>query len=64
MTLILLLTVKYWSVKYKHATIKDKMTDSSIIASVGTTGGSYDNALAETINGAYKSDLKDGIMII
>ncbi|CAM3490510.1 hypothetical protein [Psychrobacter glaciei] len=40
------------------------MTDSSIIASVGTTGGSYDNALAETVNGAYRSDLKDGIMIL
>ncbi|WP_266097127.1 hypothetical protein [Psychrobacter sp. K31L] len=40
------------------------MTHSSIIASVGTTGGSYDNALAETVNGAYRSDLKDGIMII
>lgn len=40
------------------------MTDSSIIASVRTTGDSYDNALAETVNGPYKSDLKDGIMIL
>ena len=31
------------------------MTDSGVIASVGTTGDSYDNALAETINGLYKS---------
>ena len=33
------------------------MADSSIIASVGTTGDSYDNALAETVNGLYKSEV-------
>jgi len=33
------------------------MTDSGIIASVGTTGDSYDNALAETVNGLYKSEV-------
>jgi transposase InsO family protein len=27
------------------------------MASVGTTGDSYDNALAETINGLYKTEL-------
>ena len=35
------------------------MTDSGIIASVGTTGDSYDNALAETVNGLYKSEVID-----
>lgn len=33
------------------------MSDSGIIASVGTTGDSYDNALAETVNGLYKSEV-------
>ena len=33
------------------------MTDSGVIASVGTTGDSYDNGLAETVNGLYKSDV-------
>ena len=33
------------------------MTDSDVIASVGTTGDSYDNALAETVNGLYKSEV-------
>ena len=33
------------------------MTKSNIIASVGTTGDSYDNALAETVNGIYKSEV-------
>ena len=37
----------------------DKMTDSGVIASVGTTGDSYDNALAETVNGLYKSEVID-----
>lgn len=44
--------VQYLSIRYT-----DKMTDSGIIASVGTTGDSYDNALAETINGLYKSEV-------
>ena len=33
------------------------MTDSCIIASVGVNGGSYDNALAETVNRLYKSEV-------
>ncbi|WP_201531566.1 MULTISPECIES: IS3 family transposase [unclassified Psychrobacter] len=44
--------VQYLSIRYT-----DKMTDSSVIASVGTTGDSYDNALAETVNGLYKSEV-------
>ena len=35
------------------------MTDSGVIASVGTTGDSYDNALAETVNGLYKTEVID-----
>ena len=46
--------VQYLSIRYT-----DKMKDSSIIASVGTTGDSYDNALAETVNGLYKSEVID-----
>nr|QJS05869.1 transposase, IS51 group of IS3 family [Psychrobacter sp.] len=44
--------VQYLSIRYT-----DKMSDSGIIASVGTTGDSYDNALAETVNGLYKSEV-------
>ena len=44
--------VQYLSIRYT-----DKMTDSDVIASVGTTGDSYDNALAETVNGLYKSEV-------
>ncbi|MGP5069711.1 MULTISPECIES: IS3 family transposase [Psychrobacter] len=44
--------VQYLSIRYT-----DKMTDSGVIASVGTTGDSYDNALAETVNGLYKSEV-------
>ena len=46
--------VQYLSIRYT-----DKMTDSGVIASVGTTGDSYDNALAETVNGLYKSEVID-----
>ena len=44
--------VQYLSIRYT-----DKMTDSGVIASVGTIGNSYDNALAETVNGLYKSEV-------
>jgi len=33
------------------------MTDAGVIASVGTTDDSYDNALSETVNGLYKSEV-------
>ena len=46
--------VQYLSIRYT-----DKMKDSGVIASVGTTGDSYDNALAETVNGLYKSEVID-----
>jgi transposase InsO family protein len=42
--------VQYLSIRYTSS-----MADSDVIASVGTTGDSYDNALAETVNGLYKS---------
>jgi putative transposase len=44
--------VQYLSIRYT-----DKMTDSGVIVFVGTTGDSYDNALAETVNGLYKSEV-------
>ena len=33
------------------------MAASSVIASVSTTGDPYDNALAKTVNGLYKSEV-------
>ena len=44
--------VQYLSIRYTN-----KMADSGVIASVGTTGDSYDNALAETVNGLYKTEV-------
>lgn len=44
--------VQYLSIHYTTS-----MTDSDIIASVGTTSDSYDNALAETVNGLYKPEV-------
>ncbi len=43
---------QYVSTKY----IKE-LTDNSIQASTGSVGDSYDNALAETVNGLYKTEL-------
>ena len=44
-------------VQYLFIRYTDKMADSGVIASVGTTGDSYDNALAESVNGLYKSEV-------
>ena len=40
------------SIRYTY-----KTSDSGVIASVGTKGDSYDNSLAETVNGLYKSEM-------
>ncbi len=44
--------VQYVSIRYT-----DRLLQAGIEASVGTVGDSYDNALAETINGLYKAEL-------
>ena len=43
---------QYLSIRYT-----DRLTDAGIKPSVGSTGDSYDNALAETINGLYKTEV-------
>jgi putative transposase len=43
---------QYLSIRYT-----DRLTDAGIALSVGSRGDSYDNALAETINGLYKTEL-------
>jgi len=35
----------------------EPLADAGVEPSVGSKGGSYDNALAETINGLYKAEL-------
>ncbi len=35
----------------------ERLTQHGIAASTGTVGDSYDNALAENINGSYKNEL-------
>ena len=43
---------QYVSIRYT-----ERLAQAGIAASVGTVGDSYDNALAETINGLYKTEL-------
>ena len=43
---------QYLSIRYS-----DKLVEAGIDASVGSVGDSYDNALAETINGLYKTEV-------
>ncbi|ADI67085.1 integrase core domain protein [Mobiluncus curtisii ATCC 43063] len=43
---------QYTSIKYS-----EKLADYGIKSSTGTVGDSYDNALAETVNGLYKTEL-------
>ncbi len=42
--------------QYTSIIYNDKLTDYGIKPSTGTVGDSYDNALAETVNGLYKSE--------
>lgn len=44
--------VQYLSIKYT-----ERLAEAGLTGSVGTKGDSYDNALAETINGLYKTEL-------
>ncbi len=44
--------VQYVSIRYT-----ERLSDAGVEASVGSVGDSYDNALAETINGLYKAEL-------
>jgi putative transposase len=43
---------QYVSIRYT-----ERLAEANIAASVGTVGDSFDNALAETINGLYKTEL-------
>jgi putative transposase len=44
--------VQYVSIKYT-----ERLVEAGIEPSVGSVGDSYDNALAETINGLYKTEV-------
>ncbi len=44
--------VQHLSIRYT-----ERLSEAGIHASVGSVGDSYDNALAETINGTYKTEL-------
>jgi putative transposase len=43
---------QYVSIRYS-----ERLDEAGIKPSVGSTGDSYDNALAETINGLYKAEI-------
>jgi putative transposase len=43
---------QYLSIRYTH-----RLADAGAVPSVGSRGDSYDNALAETVNGLYKAEL-------
>ena len=43
---------QYLSIRYT-----ERLQAAQVKASVGTTGDSYDNALAETVNGLYKTEV-------
>jgi putative transposase len=44
--------VQYLSIRYS-----ERLADNDIVASVGSKGDSYDNAMAESFNGLYKWEL-------
>ena len=46
-----------WPGQYVSIRYTERLAEAGIAASVGTVGDSFDNALAETINGLYKTEL-------
>ena len=44
--------VQYLAIRYT-----DRLADEGAVRSVGSCGDSYDNALAETVNGLYKAEV-------
>jgi putative transposase len=44
--------VQYLAIRYT-----ERLAEAGVVNSVGSKGDSYDNALAETVNGLYKAEL-------
>jgi putative transposase len=44
-------------VQYLSICYTERLADEGAVTSVGSKGDSYDNALAETVNGLYKTEL-------
>lgn len=44
-------------VQYRSLRYTERLAAAQAVASVGSRGDSYDNALAETVNGLYKTEL-------
>ncbi len=44
--------MQYLAIRYT-----DRLADEGAVRSVGSRGDSYDNALAETVNGLYKAEV-------
>jgi putative transposase len=51
--------VTQWKAQRQYVSIRysERLTQAGIEPSVSSKGDSYDNALAETINGLYKAEL-------
>ncbi|SPT75766.1 Integrase core domain [Arcanobacterium haemolyticum] len=43
--------------QYVSIVDNERLAEHGITASTGTVGDSYDNALAESVNGSYKNEL-------
>ena len=43
--------------QYVSIVYNERLAEHKIVASTGTVGDSYDNALAENVNGSYKNEL-------
>lgn len=46
-------------VQYRAVHYTDTLADNDVVASVGSRGDSYDNAMAEALNSVYKAELID-----
>ena len=50
-------TIRDRGIQYVSIRYTERLAEAGIEPSVGSVGDSYDNALAETINGLYKAEV-------
>lgn len=57
-----LIPAQWWQPPKQFTSVRygDRLAEIGAVPSIGTVGDSYDNALAETVNGYYKTELIRG----
>ena len=50
-------------IQYTSVSYTDRIDELGVAASIGTVGDSYDNAMAESVMGIFKTELRVGLLV-